>query len=59
MHERYQQLSNKEVIVTPFWVPSHVGIVGNKLADRTAKDASVSNLPVEKVQLYQELKNFF
>ena len=40
----YSQLSNSGKIIILIWIPSHIGVKGNELADEAAKsDGCVSN----------------
>ena len=56
----YSQLSNSGKIIILIWIPSHVGIGGNGLADEAAKSAL--NLPMSAVKcpatdLYSDVVN--
>lgn len=38
IHQTYHDLATKSISITLTWVPSHVGILRNELADQTAKE---------------------
>ncbi|XP_044766214.1 uncharacterized protein LOC123322337 [Coccinella septempunctata] len=48
--------TNKNISTTIIWIPSHVGIEGNEVADQSAKLALSSDLPITNFQLHSDLK---
>ncbi|XP_056647604.1 uncharacterized protein LOC130452381 [Diorhabda sublineata] len=40
IHDSYQLISSQGIAVTLIWIPSHIGIEGNELADKQAKIAA-------------------
>jgi len=57
-------LVNKNISVTIYWIPSHIGIKYNELVDRTANEWSnktniTLNLPVTVGQIKAGIKRFF
>jgi len=58
----YNQLVNSGKTIALCWIPSHVGIRGNELADVAAKSAPSSTISAVKcptTDLYQSLTNHF
>jgi len=56
----YSQLSNSGKIIILIWIPSHIGIRGNDLADEAAKSAlnlSMSALKCSATDLYTDVAN--
>ena len=60
IHGILYKLKQKGRQVCLCWVPAHVGIIGNELADQTAKEASqlpiVAELPVMSRDLHPSIK---
>ena len=62
VRELLQDLLTRNIRVTLCWIPSHVGIVGNELVDKVAKDAtqkqsiSTHTVPVSDVAAHVKLK---
>jgi len=54
-------LKMKNIIVELLWVPSHVGISGNELADQTAKEAAMNNVVTNNYLVHSssEIYSFF
>lgn len=59
IHESCHNLASQGISVTIVWTPSHVGISGNEMADKAAKQALHGNLVEEHVQTKGDLKNSF
>ena len=56
----YSQLSNSGKTIILIWIPSHIGIRGNELADEAAKSAlnlSMSAVKCPATDLYSDVAN--
>lgn len=56
IHDSYQLSFSQNITVTILWTPSHIGIMGNELADQLAKRATTLNYYADNIQIASDLK---
>ena len=49
------EIQQKEHIIKLVWIPSHIGIIGNGCADRSAKEACRNGIPLTHTHTLQEV----
>ena len=58
----YRKLMNRGKYIVMCWIPSHIGIAGNDMADKAAKEAlelPISDIKIPYTDLYGIVKAFF